>query len=132
MTLLSYAPTHLVRNKRRKEKPNIFFRNNPLTNILETNDQYGIQVALPGLQKNQIHIDLDDNILRISSSVDHEIKAKFVRKEYDYSSIAKLFKLPDTIDQSAITANLEDGVLYIHLPKKEEAKKPLPQKINIR
>jgi len=106
-------------------------KNAPAVNISESEDIFTIEVALPGISKKEVNIDIDDNLLTISRVVNEEKEAKkdkktdavkYTRREFNYSSFKRTFNLPDTVDTSAITAKGTDGILVITLPKKEEAK----------
>ncbi len=99
----------------------------PAVNVKESNDRFHVEVAAPGMKKEDFEIELDKNLLTISSEIKEEHKdenkdEKFTRREYSYRSFKRSFNLPDSIDNSKITANYVDGVLNIELPKREEAK----------
>ena len=98
----------------------------PAVNITEHKDEYKVSLAAPGLKKEDFHIDVDGNILTISSEKEENKEEKektFTRKEYSYSSFSRSFTLPEEINKEKIDAKYEDGVLKISLPRKEEAKK---------
>jgi HSP20 family protein len=98
----------------------------PATNITENKDGYKVSVAAPGLKKSDFKIDVEGNMLSISSEKEdskEEKDARYTRKEYSYSSFSRSFTLPEEINQEKIEASYEDGVLRLTLPKKEEAKK---------
>ncbi len=103
----------------------------PSVNIKEGKDEYTIDVAAPGFDKKDFKIDLNNNVLEISS--EKEVKEdkddeKIMRREFRYSSFKRLFTLPDTADIDKIKASYKDGILNIIIPKKEEAKvKPVRQ-----
>ena len=86
-------------------------------------------MAVPGFKKSDFHIDLDNQILSISSETKEENEEKednYTRREYGYSSFKRTFTLPDSVDDGKINATYTDGILSIKLPKKEEAKqKPI-------
>ncbi len=99
----------------------------PAVNVKETHDSFNVEVAAPGMKKDDFEIELDHNLLTISSEVREEHKSenkeeKFTRREFSYSAFKRSFNLPDSIDSSKIMANYVDGVLKIELPKREEAK----------
>jgi len=109
--------------------------NIPAVNITEDKDQYLVSLAAPGLKKEDFNIDVDGNMLTISSEKEHkkeETEKKFTRKEYSYSSFSRSFTLPEEINKEKIEAKYENGVLEITLPRKEEAKKPLAKSIAIK
>ena len=96
----------------------------PAVNILETNDEFRIEVAAPGLNKDDFKINLDNNELTISvnKEVSKEEKDEtYTRREFGYSSFTRSFTLPETVHGEKISAGHKDGILTIHVPKKEEA-----------
>jgi HSP20 family protein len=100
--------------------------NVPAVNITEHKDEYIVSLAVPGMKKDDFNIDVDGNMLTISSEKEEskeEKDKKFTRKEYNYSSFGRTFTLPEEINKEKIEARYEDGVLKISLPRKEEAKK---------
>lgn len=106
----------------------------PAVNVSESNDAFNIEVAAPGMKKNDFKIDLDNNLLIISSEkedkneeVDKE--GNFHRKEFSYQSFKRSFSLPlNAVDHEKINAKYNEGILHIEIPKKEEAKlKPVKQ-----
>lgn len=99
----------------------------PAVNVRETNDDFNVEVAAPGMKKDDFEIELDNNLLTISSEEKEEHQeeskdVKFTRREFSYHSFKRSFNLPDSIDNSKIKADYKDGVLKIRLPKREEAK----------
>jgi HSP20 family protein len=109
--------------------------NIPAVNVLENHDKYMIEVAAPGLEKKDFHIDLENNLLTISSEKEfkheEEKEGKFMRREFGYSSFKRSFTLPESIDAEKIGASYKEGVLQISIPKKEEAKQKPPRQIAI-
>lgn len=109
--------------------------NIPAVNITEHDDEYKISLAAPGLKKDDFKIDVDGNMLTISSEKEEnkeEKDKKFTRKEYNYSSFSRSFTLPEEINREKIEAKYEDGVLKISLPRKEETKKPTAKHIAVK
>lgn len=97
----------------------------PKVNIRETNDEYFIDMAVPGMKKSDFIIDIDNEVLSISAehNVEEEnTEGNFTRREFGYNSFKRTFTLPDSIDDQKIKAKYEDGILSIKLPKLEEAK----------
>ena len=110
--------------------------NMPAVNITERKDDYLIAMAAPGLKKEDFKIDVEGNMLTISSEKEEENEEKeerYTRKEYSYSSFERSFTLPDEVNKDKIDAHYQDGVLELVLPKKEEAKKmAISQKITVK
>lgn len=106
----------------------------PKVNIKETADSYWVEMAVPGLKKSDFHIDLDNQVLSISTEMQEEEQTQednFTRREFGFSSFKRSFTLPESVDDSKIKASYNDGILGIHLPKKEEAKQKPPKTIQI-
>lgn len=103
-----------------------FARNTvPAVNIAETDNGFNIELAAPGLKKEDFRINVDNNVLSISAEVKKETEQKgtsFSRKEFVYNSFKRNFNLPDQVAQSDISASYENGILAINLPKVEAAK----------
>ncbi|TYA59000.1 Hsp20/alpha crystallin family protein [Formosa maritima] len=98
----------------------------PKVNIKEKSDSFVVEMAIPGIKKSDLQIDIDNNNLCISSETKEETEQKednYTRKEFGYSSFKRTFTLPESVDDSKIDAVYFDGILNITLPKKEEAKK---------
>ena len=106
----------------------------PKVNIRETKDAYFVDMAVPGLKKNDFHIDIDNKVLSISAEIEENSEQQeenFTRREFGYSSFKRSFSLPETVKEDAIKAEYTDGVLSIHLPKKEEAIQKPARRIKI-
>ena len=108
----------------------------PAVNIRETNENFEVEMAAPGMNKEDFHILLEGNTLTITSekSDDQEEKEgeKFSRREFRYQSFQRSFTLPkDVVDVEQINAKYENGILKLSIPKKEEAKQKPPRMINI-
>lgn len=98
----------------------------PAVNIVENKEDYMVSLAVPGMKKENFNIDVEGNMLTISSETEErkeETEDKYTRKEYNYSSFSRSFTLPEEVNKEKIEAKYEDGVLKLMLPKKEEAKK---------
>ena len=109
--------------------------NVPAVNITEEKNQYLVTMAAPGLKKEDFKIDLDGNMLTISSEKEEsteEKNKKFTRKEYNFSSFSRSFTLPEEIRKDQIEAKYEDGVLRISLPRKAEANTPTAKHIAVK
>lgn len=113
----------------KNEKSNI-----PAVNISENKDQFNIEIAAPGLEKSDFNIDLNGDIMTISSEKQNEVKdedEKMMRKEFCYTSFERSFTLPISIERDKIKASHKNGVLHLILPKKKEYKDNGPKKIDI-
>ncbi len=113
-----------------RELPSVFTSNFntgltlPKVNIRETKDSYYVDMAVPGLQKSDFMVDLDNQVLSISAetkenNLDNE--DNHIRREFGYASFKRSFSLPETVNEDKIKAEYRDGILSLHLPKKEEA-----------
>ena len=103
----------------------------PAVNIKELDSQFEIELAVPGKEKDDFEIDLEDGILSISSTQEDkklDDKEKFTRREFSYNSFKRSFFLPDSVDHTKIDANYKGGVLKLLLPKYKEAQ-PQPKKL---
>jgi HSP20 family protein len=109
----------------------------PSVNITEEKDSFLIEVAAPGLKKEDFNIELEGNLLTISSEKESETKEgdetkdKFFRREYSYSSFSRSFTLPENTDAEKISAKYADGVLKLNIAKKENGKTGNGHKINV-
>lgn len=97
----------------------------PPANIVEKNDLYQIELAIPGMDKADFNVKLDEKLLTISAEKKEEKNAetdKMIRKEFSYRSFKRSFTLDEKIDAGNISAKYENGILKLELPKKEEVK----------
>lgn len=97
----------------------------PAVNIAETDAQFEVELAIPGLTKEDIKINLDKNVLSVSADKKTETvdeNKKFSKREYNFSSFSRSFTLPESADQSKIEADYVNGILKLTIAKKEEAK----------
>ena len=97
----------------------------PNVNIHENETSYVIELAAPGLKKEDFQINLKKDTLSVWAEVkkdETQVSKDFTRKEFDYSSFARSFNLPDTADSDKITAEYKDGILSITISKKDDAK----------
>ena len=103
----------------------------PSVNITENSNHYNVALAAPGLKKDDFKIDVDGNMLTISSEKEEKKEEKderYTRKEYSFSSFSRSFTLPEDVKEEAIEANYENGVLNLKLPRKENGKKTTASK----
>lgn len=109
----------------------------PAVNIRESSDSFEVEMAAPGMTKKDFNIELNNNLLTISSEKMDKNERKegerFTRKEFSYQSFQRSFMLPkEVVDDDKINARYENGVLYLHIPKKEEAKVRPPKQIAVK
>ena len=94
--------------------------NLPAVNIIEKDDKFLIEMAAPGLRKEDFKINIENGILQIDSESQREIdeeKDNYTRKEFNYSSFSRSFTLPENASEENIAANYENGVLKLKLHK---------------
>jgi HSP20 family protein len=107
----------------------------PAVNIVENKNEYVVSMSVPGFKKEDFKIDVESNMLTISSEKEvskEEKESKFTRKEYSYSSFSRSFTIPDEVNPEKIEAKYEDGILKLILPRKEEAKKITAKNIAVK
>ncbi len=105
---------------------NKFASNLPPVNISENESEFKVEVAAPGLKKDDFKITTENGMINISAEREEtkeEKEENFTRKEYNFNSFSRSFYLPEDIIEDNIKAKYEDGVLKLSLPKKEEIKK---------
>lgn len=105
----------------------------PAVNVNETDDEFKIDVAAPGLTKDDFKVNYDNGVLTISSEAKHEHQEekgeKITRREFSYQSFKRSFTIAENaVDSDKITANYAAGILHITLPKREELK-PKPARL---
>ena len=108
----------------------------PAVNVIESNDSFTVEMAAPGMTKKDFNIELENEILKISSeketSDELQEDDRYTRREFSYQSFVRTFHLPKSVVYvSKIHAKYENGVLRILIPKREEAKSLPPRKIAI-
>ena len=99
----------------------------PAVNIQENLANFVIELAAPGLTKEKFAIEVEENILKVSSEVTSETNSedkdkKFTRREFSFRNFTRSFTLPETVDVENITASYKGGILYITIPKEEKQK----------
>ncbi|HEY0041009.1 MAG TPA: Hsp20/alpha crystallin family protein [Flavisolibacter sp.] len=109
----------------------------PAVNIRETAENFEVEMAAPGMSKEDFRIELEGNQLRIGSERKTENAMgegeRYTRREFSYQSFQRSFTLPkDVVDVEHIHAKYENGVLHLLIPKKEEAKQKPPRMIEIK
>lgn len=108
-------------------------KNIPAVNVEETNKEFVIDLAAPGIDKKDFKVSVDDDVLNISSSKEinkEEKKDRFLHREFNYNSFSRSFTLPENSNPSQIKASYKNGVLTINIPKEEVINKAQEIKIN--
>lgn len=106
----------------------------PAVNVTEHNDKFTIEVAAPGLEKKDINIKLEKDVLTISSEKEEKNEDKngnCMRREFSYTSFSRSFVLPENVVADKIKAVHTNGILNIEIPKEEEDKVKLSREIRI-
>lgn len=96
----------------------------PLVDIYETNDDYFLVANMPGVEKEDVKVKIEEGDLVIMGRVNFlgEMKKKYLMKEIDSSNYYRKFKLSESVDNDKINAKMENGRLNVHLPKVERIK----------
>jgi len=106
----------------------------PAVNVIEKENAFEVEMAVPGFKKSDFKIDVDKNTLSISSETkteNEETGEKFTRREFGYASFKRTFNIPESVNTEAIAAEYKEGILKVELPKKEEAIDPGVKQIEI-
>lgn len=107
----------------------------PSVNIKEGEEGYEVDMAVPGLGKKDFKIELKQGLLTISSEkkIENETKKgqNFTRREFSYQSFSRSFSLPDMVDSDKISAQYNDGILKVMIPRREEVRSKYAKRIEI-
>ena len=106
----------------------------PSVNIKENEDGFILEMAAPGMSKEDLKLELDHDVLTISAEINEEQeeqKDNFSRREFCQSSFSRAFTLPESTKNEDIKARYENGILEVTIPKKEEAKPQAKMEIAI-
>lgn len=109
----------------------------PAVNIKEEDDKFIVEMAAPGMKKEDLKINIEGQMLRISSEKNEEREEKdedkkYMKREFSYQSFIRSFTLPKSVDPENIVAKYRDGILFLEIPKKEEAKVKPVKRIEIK
>ena len=107
----------------------------PAVNITEKENAFHLELVAPGKEKKDFDVELEEDTLTISTTTDQESSednSQFTRREFDYASFQRSFRIPETIDTKNIKANYKNGLLSIILPKRKEAIPEPKKQIEIR
>lgn len=135
-----HQPSSLLAELMEDFDKNIFSRGSeaekmvPAVNIRESEDAFILDLAAPGMSKKDFKINLDNNVLSISSEQkleDDQTNERWTRREFAYSSFCRTFTLPKSVDLEKIKADYKDGILTVKLPKREEARVAINREIAI-
>ncbi len=99
-----------------------FVNSQPSVNVIETGKDFRLELAAPGLEKEDFQLNIEEDQLKISVEKKKEEAPKsenFTRREFAYTSFERSFNLSDKVDKNRISATYENGILNISLPKKE-------------
>jgi HSP20 family protein len=106
----------------------------PAVNIREDEKKFTLELAVPGIDKKDLKIDISEDILTISSESKTESEENtdgYKRKEFSYSSFSRSFQIPENVNKDKIDANYRDGILSVALPKTEVEKNKLSRQVKI-
>lgn len=106
----------------------------PAVNIRENEKSFMLELAIPGMDKKDLKIDINEDILIISSETKNETEEKkngYKRKEFSYSSFCRSFTIPENVKKDKIEASYKDGILSVELPKDEEEKSKVTRQVKI-
>ncbi len=108
--------------------------NVPAVNVSEEKDQYKIEVAAPGMEKDDFKLNLDHRVLTIScekKKEEEKKEKKYTRREFSFTSFKRAFTLPESVNAEKIQASYKEGILHITLQKKADAQKAEAKAIKI-
>ena len=114
------APTHSTKTDSRKL---VKSKSIPSVNIREAEKSFHIDLAVPGMNKADFKIEIEENKMTISSESESKEKEEmdnYARMEFNYSSFSRSFTLPENIEETKVSAKYEDGVLKVMIPKSKE------------
>lgn len=106
----------------------------PAVNVLEHEDNFELQLAAPGMKKEDFEINIDNGLLSITAERKQEREEdeeNYTRREFSYRSFRRQFSLPENVKEENIEARYEDGILKLHIPKEEVEVKHKPKRISI-
>ena len=106
----------------------------PAVNIKEDEKSFMLDLAVPGIDKKDLKIDINEDLLTISSETKNdseENKDGYKRKEFSYTSFCRSFQIPENVNREKIEANYKDGILSVSLPKFEEERNKISRQVKI-
>ena len=116
--------------------PVVSNRNNsiPAVNIKEDEKKFALDLAVPGIDKKNLKIEINEDVITISSEQKEEKEDSgdgFKRREFSYSSFCRSFYLPENVDKDKIEANYRNGIITVELPKQEAGKAKISREVKI-
>jgi len=106
----------------------------PAVNIREDEKKFTLDLAIPGIDKKDLKIDIDEDVITIASESKEEKEEKnedFRRREFSYQAFCRSFYLPENVNKEKIEANYKDGILTVLLPKEVEEKTKISRQVKI-
>jgi HSP20 family protein len=106
----------------------------PAVNIREDEKKFMLDLAVPGIEKKDLKIDINQDVLTVSSESKNESEDNrdgYKRKEFSYTSFSRSFQIPENVNREKIEANYKDGILSVSLPKLEEEKNNISRQVKI-
>lgn len=106
---------------------------NPRVNIVETKDSWELNFALPGVKKEDININVEKDLLTVSHKLSEKEEEGFIynRREFNFRGFERSFNLPESVNTEKIKAKMDNGILNVSLPKKDDAIDKGPREIKI-
>ena len=111
----------------------------PSINVSEDDKNYNVELAAPGMTKDDFQIHLDENgdlVINMEKKVENKEEdkknKKYLRREFSYTKYEQTLALPDNVEKDKISANVKDGILYIELPKQLEEPKSAHRNIEVK
>ncbi len=106
----------------------------PSANIKETEKSFDVELAVPGMKKADFEIEVNEDLLTIRAEQKmekEEENERFTKREFNYSSFVRSFRLPENVDAEKIEANYKEGILRLEIPKTVEDETSKVRKISI-
>jgi HSP20 family protein len=107
----------------------------PRANILENKKEWKVELLAPGFSKENVKVELEENMLRISAEVKtekEESRENYRRREFFTQNFERKFVLPETADTEKIEAEYKDGILTVNIPKQETTVSKTPKQISLK
>ncbi len=107
----------------------------PSVNVIENDQSFLIEVSVPGVAQKDLNINMENDVLTISTEQKEQEESKntrYLRREFSLTSFKRNFQLPETIDAEEVSARYEEGILIVELPKKEEVVQKVSRQIEVK